>query len=287
MPASRSPLCYCGSGRPLTSCHELPSRERRRRAGELRALAEAHDVSALFPDVRPRDPVVLAYAEQVAATLPEADPRVPVDLVERGLALLSEEERRRIPRDWASRYADRWASVCAAAGDTALVERIFAASAVRGAISERRPVPRGLCEVLEDGRLRRSPCAAVALVVAPPIVWARDDALITLSAVSVPASVDRVAWFRRVEAMAAGVVAEEHVERVRAAAARITDQLPIEGLPRTSATLAEGCARIAEDGQAAAGVAGVLLAAYVLALAELGSGSPLFVLPMGPPHLGL
>jgi hypothetical protein len=74
----------------LKDCHGLPRRERRRHAAQLRALSEAHDVSALFPSVRPRDPVALAYAEQTAPTLDPHDQHIPTGAVERGVALLDE-----------------------------------------------------------------------------------------------------------------------------------------------------------------------------------------------------
>jgi hypothetical protein len=137
-------LCYCGCGRPFEACHGLPRRVRRGRKRELDGLAETHDVSALFPCVRPRDSVFDAYAERVASTLDSADPRVPINAVEEGIGLLAEAERRRIVDDYVSAYPDRWESACAAVGDSSLVRRAFVASAVRGAISERRPVPREL-----------------------------------------------------------------------------------------------------------------------------------------------
>ena len=121
-------LCYCGCGRLLEACHGLPRRARRHRRRELDGLAEIHDVSALFPSLRPLDSVFEAYAEQVAAALDPADPSVPIDAVVEGVELLDEVERSRILDEWVRAYPDRWASVCSAVGDISLVERAFVAS---------------------------------------------------------------------------------------------------------------------------------------------------------------
>src|SRR5712691_3002772 len=141
--------CFCGSGRASETCHELPRRERRRRRVALRALAEAHDISALFPGVRPRDDVLDAFAARVARELDPDDPSVPPSRVEEGVVLLDERERRRIVDAWTSKYPDRWSSLCTAAGHVALTERAVVASAVRGMISERRTPHSGPIEMLE------------------------------------------------------------------------------------------------------------------------------------------
>lgn len=238
----------------------MPRRERRRERRRLRALAEAHDISALFPSVRLRSEAVEAFAERVALELDPADPRVPADRVEEGVVLLDESERRRIVDDWAGRYPDRWAGLCGAVGDVALTERVVVASAVRGAISERRPVARNLVVPLDDGTLQPSPCAAVALVLAPPLVWTRDDALLVARAASRTRDMGR--RFEEAMELADAQVADRHVERVQVLAARLARQLPVAQLPRASATLAEGCSRLAQDVALARAVACTLLAVY-------------------------
>jgi hypothetical protein len=42
-------LCICGSSRSFSRCHGLGGSERRRRARELLALGELHDLALLFP----------------------------------------------------------------------------------------------------------------------------------------------------------------------------------------------------------------------------------------------
>jgi hypothetical protein len=253
--------CFCGSGRTLERCHRMPRRQRRRHRRSLVALAEAHDISALFPRVRPRDEVVEAFAQRVALELDPGDQRVPAGRVEEGVALLDDSERRRIVDDWASRYPDRWSSLCAAVGDAALTERAVVASAVRGAISERRPVALGPVAMLEDGALSRSPCAALALVLVPPLVWSRDDAILVSAAA---AKRSPQPFFDAAEELAGEHAEEWHVRRVQALAERLGAQLPIPGLPRASRTLGEGCRRVVADEAAAHGVAAVLLATYAL-----------------------
>jgi hypothetical protein len=125
----------------------MPRRQRRAQRRSLDALGEAHDISALFPWVRARDDVVIAFAKRVARELDPNDPRVPPERVEEGVALLDDRECRRIVDEWANKYPDRWTSLSGAAGDVALLERVVVASAVRGAISERRPTGRGLRSV--------------------------------------------------------------------------------------------------------------------------------------------
>jgi hypothetical protein len=248
----------------------MPRRQRRRHRRSLLALAEAHDISALFPWVRPRNAVVEAFAERVALELDPRDPRVPVARVEEGVALLDESERRRIVADWAHRYPDRWSRLCAAVGDVALTERVVVSSAVRGAISERRPVPRGLVTALEDGALSRSPCAALALVLAPPLVWTLDDAALVARA---GGGTRNAPFFDVAEDLARERVQEWHVERVQWLADRLAGQLPVAGLPRASQILADACRRVGGDDATAGAVAAVLLAAYALRIDSGGHTS--------------
>jgi hypothetical protein len=243
----------------------MPRRERRRRRGPLLALAEAQDISALFPRVRPRDDVLDAFAERVARELEPDDPRVPPDRVEEGVALLDERERRRIVDDWTRKYPDRWSSLCGAAGDIALTERAVVASAVRGAISERRPPHRRLLSLLDAMPTPMSACGVLGVVLAPPLVWDRDDAILLADAAGSPEDPQR--FLALAHRLGNGRVEEWHVGRVRELAGRLGDELPIDGLPRASALLEAGCLETGEDEDAAVGLAGFLLASYALAIA--------------------
>jgi uncharacterized membrane protein len=262
-PVSTAP-CICGSGRPLELCHELPRRERRRHARQLQALGEAHDISVLFPWVRPHDPVVDAFAERVALELDPDDSFVPPQVIEDGVALLDRRERDRIVETWAERYSEAWASLCAAAGDDELLRHAVVASAVRGAICERRPPPRECVEPLEMGLLRGAPCSTLAFVIAPALVWTREQAVVVAGAVAHLRSTRE--RFDALHDLTNGWVAEQHVDRVRVLAARLQTRLPVDGLPQASETLAEGCRQVEAEEELAAGLAAVLLATYALSL---------------------
>lgn len=256
--------CICGSGRPLERCHELPRRERRRHARQLQALGEAHDISVLFPWVRPQDGVLDAFAERIALELDPEDSFVPPQVIEEGVALLDRRERDRIVDAWAERYPEVWTSLCTAARDEELVRHTVVASAVRGAICERRPPPRECLEPLESGLLRRSPCSALAFVIAPPLVWGREQAFVAAGAVAHLR--DTRKRFDMLHDLTNGWVADEHIERVRVLASRLLSRLPVDGLPQASETLAEGCRQVEAEEELAAGLAAVLLATYALQL---------------------
>ena len=254
-------FCYCGCGRVLDLCHGLPRRARRRRRRELDGLAETHDVSALFPSVRPRDSIFEAYAERVATALDPADPSVPIDAVIQGVELLDEAERGRIVNDWVRVYPDRWASVCSAVGDVSLVEAAFVASAVRGAISERRPVPRALLALFEGGKLRRSPAAALGLVFAPALIWNRDAATVFRQDMGRAEHLTPTD-FNRAISLAYGYVGDEQVDLVGVRSQRLARELPVADLPTASDTLSRGCEIVNSNDASASELAALLLVAY-------------------------
>jgi hypothetical protein len=186
---------------------------------------------------------------------------VPIDLVTNGVKLLNDAERHRIVHEWVDVYPDRWASVCAAVGEVSLVERAFVASAVRGAISERRPVPRTLVTLFEDGKLRRSPAAALGLVLAPALIWNRDAAIVFRHEMGRAEHLSPTN-FNWAISLACGYVGDEQVERVRVASQRLARQLPVADLPTASDTLSRGCDIVTSDDACASELAGVLLVAY-------------------------
>lgn len=243
----------------------MPRRQRRIHRRSLLALAEAHDIAALFPRVRPRDDVLDAFAERVARELDSVDQSVAPNRVEEGVALLDEWERRRIVDEWTGKYPDRWASLCRAAGDVALTERVVVASAVRGAISERRPAPRGVLALLEALPPPMSRCGVLGVALAPPLLWDRDDAILVAGAAGSPRDPQR--FLAIAHELGNARVEEWHVERVRQLAGRIENDLPFAGLPRASAMLEAGCCETREEEDAAVGLAGFLLASYALAFA--------------------
>ena len=228
---------------------------------ELFVLAEANDIAALFPGVRPRDDVFAAYADRVALNVDGHGPRVPVRAVEDGLTLLDSAERRRIVSSWRDPYPDRWAAMIADGGSETLIERAVVAGAVRVAILERCPLPREALAVFEGGLFGNLPANALTLLAPPQGTWSIDEAIAADGIVPGGPRFEP-ARFDALERYAQGCVASEHVERLRAAASRIEMQLPVVGLPRASATLAAGCATIAADDGWCAAIAARQLALY-------------------------
>lgn len=237
-------LCVCGSGRPLRRCHGLRGSERRRRRRELHALSELHDLALLFPFVRPRGRLIDVFADRVAEGMGEEPRDTSAAEAAEGVRLLPQRERRRLVRSWADRYPARWRKICAEVEDRGLAEQTLVASAVRAAVADRIICPRGVVGELEGGALENSPGAAVALALAPQAVWSYEDVVAPSEAIAGPAE----------------------ITRVRAQAARLRRRLPFEGLPRASATLARGYELVAQDDEAAAAVAALLLEAYAVML---------------------
>jgi len=237
-------LCICGSGRSVGRCHGVGGRERRHRGRELRALGELHDLAYLFPFVRPKGADFELFADRLAAQIGEEDREATPEETTPGVQLLSEDERHRIVRSWAGRYPERRRKVRASVGDPGVAETTLVASAVRGAVADRHPCPRGMIEALEAGELKSSPGAALAFAIKPDTVWSYEEVLV------------------------GGVVTEEHVARLRMQLEGLERRLPIDGLPRASATLLEGC-RLMVDESLVCRLAELLLTSY-----ELQMGRP-------------
>src|SRR5687768_18433110 len=104
-------LCRCGSGRSFERCHG----DSRNAFARVQALAEARQLALLFPCVRLRSASVLAFAERVAGEL--GDQEVSEDILDEGLQLVDESERRRLVEEWICDFPDRWASLVATAAD--------------------------------------------------------------------------------------------------------------------------------------------------------------------------
>lgn len=242
--------CKCGSGLPFARCHGDPRNEFAR----AQALREAEQIAFLFPAVRLRGRAVHDFADETAAAYPDTD-EYPA---EEGLALVEPDELRRLVESWAERYADRWLSLTTAAGDIGTAERALALGALRAAVAERQPTPPNLLEPFEDGRLHRSPLAALALVLPPQFVWSIDEA----RAAETAADGRRKARQRHdaLERVAHALATWEHVCRIRLLAARLSAELPSCGLPGAARVLGDACNRVAtDDDNARAGAAGLLI----------------------------
>jgi hypothetical protein len=212
----------------------------------------------LFPSARLRGEEIDAFAEKAAAAYPAADP--PGDVLEEGLALVTVTERRRLVDSWVEVYADRWHSLTETAAGRDAAERSLVKGALRVAIAERQGSPWKSAEVLEDGGLRRSPLAALALVLPALFVWSRDEA----AAAEIAAEYSR----RRrrsvaVERVAYALMTFAHVGRTRRLARRLGSELPIIELPQASKILSKACDEVEGDIDAARAATAALLIAYV------------------------
>ena len=253
MASLRPNTCSCGSGLPFSDCHGDPANDFAR----TQALQEAEGIAWMFPAVRVNAPGVDAFAATAARDHPSGD--VSEAALDEGLALVPDERRAETVALWAVPYADRWASLTRASGDPPAAERALVAGALRPAIAERQRTSPELVRPLETGALRRSPFAALSVVVPPIFVWSVDEA----RAAQVAAS-HRVGRRRTdaVEEVAYALMTFPHVERTTALVARLAAELPFARLHRATRTLADGCEEVGRDLDAARATTAALLIAY-------------------------
>jgi hypothetical protein len=150
-------------------------------------------------------------------------------------------ERRRLVRAWATAYPDRWASLRHTAGDTEAAEREVVNGALDAAVHEVLPTERAVLAEIEAAHL--TPLASLALLVPPHFVWSLDEGRVAAAAAD-----------DRVDEVAAALGRMEHFERVHRLARLVERELPFADFPRASAAVAEACAEVAEDLNAARGV---------------------------------
>jgi hypothetical protein len=236
---------------------------------ELRdfALDAAERLPRLFPALRPRGEHALTFAEEAAHGLGEDDEHVPPDMVDHGLELLARGEPRRIADIFARLEPSGWRQLLADAGHRGAVERAIAVGAVKLSICERRPRPRTLIAVLEEGA-DLPPGAAVGIVLEPLYLWSISDAIAIAGCVPARGA-DDDAW----EAAARAVqVAPAQVARVRELAAPLRRQLPVRSLPRASALLQADVERVDEDDAAARHAGATLLLGAAAGLPRVHTG---------------
>lgn len=246
--------CPCGSGLPFSRCHGDPRNEFARE----QALREAESVAMLFPSVRLQGADIDAFTERAAAEYPDDDP--PEALLDEGVGLVDAVELRRLVDSWADLYADRWRSLTETAADHDAAEHALVRGALRVAIAERQASPLRSAEVLEDGALRRSPLAALALVLPAPLVWSRDEAAAAEIAAAHSKGRQRS---EVVESVAYALMTFAHIRRTRTLARRLAAELPIVELRVASETFAAACNDVAERLDAARAATAALLIAYV------------------------
>ena len=114
--------------------------------------------------------------------------------------------------------------------------------------------------MLEDGALRRSPFAALALALPSLFVWSRDEAAAAEVAAAYSKRRERTA---AVERVAYALMTFAHVGRTRTLARRLASELPIVELREASRILAGACDEVERDVGAARAATAGLLVAYV------------------------
>jgi hypothetical protein len=252
--STASNICACGSGLPFSRCHGDPANAFAREA----ALREAEAVPWMFPCVRAEGTEIDAFAERAALEHPSGD--VSEATLERGLDLVDAEQRAAVVASWAEPYADRWASLTRAAGGPEAAEDALVRGALRAAIAERQATPLELVRELDDLALRRSPFAAVSVVVPPMFVWSVDEARAAQVAAEQRSTRRRA---NAVQDVAYALMAFTHIRRTSALVARLAAELPFAGLPEASQTLEHACNEVERSLNAARATTAALLIAYV------------------------
>ena len=247
-------LCPCGSGNPFDRCHGDPSNEFAR----VQALLEARQLAYLFPSVR-LGADSAAVVGRLARGLRDDD--VPSEeALDAAASRVPKRERRRLVRTWATAYPDRWAGLRHTAGDAEAAEREVVKGALDAAVHEVLPTPPAALAEIEAAAA--TPLASLALLVPPQFVWSFDEGRAAAAAAD-----------DRVDEVAAALGRMEHFERVRRMARLVEREVPFAEFPRTSAAVAEACAVVAEDLNAARAVGSLLLAGYAAELRKRSSTS--------------
>jgi hypothetical protein len=225
-------------------------------AGRRALVTDLWNAAAYVPMLRPVGVAVLAFAARAAEELGENDGSVPDAVVERALALVEPDDCAQIIRCFAEAEPETWRR-CRHLIDQA--ERELIASAIRGAICDRRPVPRAQLLVIERSRWL-PPSAAVRLGVVLPsgAIWSIADADAVL-----PELPHDFLW-QEVQEPREGTlldrVDDRHVARVRLLCDALERHLPIPSLPRASRiVLADSRNALANDSTARRTAAALLL----------------------------
>lgn len=137
MKVGRNAPCPCGSGRKYKLCHGQTRDQERALRLRDEALEEAGGLGAMLPALRPVESEALRFADRVAAEI-GADDDVPVDVLDRGLELVGEGERKRLVAGYTERFEPLWEELCEQIGARDLTARAFVRGVVQATIEERR-----------------------------------------------------------------------------------------------------------------------------------------------------
>jgi hypothetical protein len=209
--------------------------------------------------LRPLGAAVLAFAASAAEELGENDGSVPDTVVARALALVEADDRAQIVRCFAEAEPDAWLR-CQQLETHA--ERELVASAIRGAICDRRPVPRTQLLVIEHSAwLPPSAAARLGAVLPSGAIWSIADADAVLQELPQDFLQQRVEEPR--EGPLLERVDESHVARVRLLCDALERHLPIPSLPRASRIVLSDSREVLANDTVARRTAAVLLLSHV------------------------
>jgi hypothetical protein len=247
----RNDPCPCGSGSKYKRCCGV---DPARRA----ALVDAKNAAAFLPALRPAGAAILRYCGRVADDLGENDGNVPDDIVAAGVALVNNSDRAQIAATFREAAPDEWRALATIAEHA---ERELVGSAIRGAICDRRPVPRTQLVVIEmEENLPDEVGVRLGAVLPSGAVWSLADAETIL-----PELPSGFLW-RRVWEPTEGPLLDRvqdwHVERVRLLCSALRRHLPLPSLPRASQIILHDCEAVLRDDSQARRTAATLLLSH-------------------------
>jgi len=236
MPQRRNDLCACGSGlKHKRCCGADPTRRE--------ALADVRNAAALLPALRPAGAAALRHCACSADELGENDGSVPDHIVAAGVALVDDRDRAQIVTTFCNAATGAWQRLAEIADHA---ERELVGSAIRGAICDRRPVPRTQLVVIEmEENLPDEVGVRLGAVLPSGAVWSLADAESVL-----PDLPSGFLW-RRVWEPTQGPLLDRvedwHVERVRLLCGALHRHLPLPSLPRASQIMLADCEAVLHD----------------------------------------
>jgi hypothetical protein len=260
----RNEPCPCGSGSKFKRCCGAdPERQA--------ALVNVENAAAFLPTLRPSGAAALSFCARAAEQLGENEGNVPDDLIAEGLAIVDAIDRGQIVSTFREAAPDVWEQLLEIAD---YAEQQLVGSALRGAICDRRPVPRAQLLVIEvEESLLDEVGVRLGAVLPSGAVWSGADAEAVLSDLP-PGFLWRRVW-EPTEGVLYDRVEEWHVERVRLLCDALQRHLPLPSLPRASQIMLADCALVLRDYEQARRTAATLLlshASYLAASAnEAGS----------------
>jgi hypothetical protein len=260
----RNDSCPCGSGSKYKRCRGAdPTRHA--------ALAVIHDAAAYLPALRPVGAAVLCYCDRVAEELGENEGYVPDGILADGVALVDDTDRAAIVATFRDAEAGAWERLAEIAEHA---ERALVGSAVRGAICDRRPVPRSQLVIIEtDEDLPDEIGVRLGAVLPSGAVWSLADAEAVLPELP-PKFLGQRVWEPK-DGPLLDRVEDWHVERVRLLCGALHRHLPLPSLPRASRVVGADCNAVLRDDSQAQRTAATLLLSHAswLAASEIEAES--------------